>query len=227
MVHLLRGYCNKHPKLWDEQFPYVQHAYNHAMHSSTQRTPFEVCLGYFPKSPMDFSFGEASKEDGQDDTDKVERFIQRIQQVHQAVQEQLEKSQAKYKARHDKHQVDHQFQVGDQVWLHINKDIMKGEGKNLRPIRYGPFKILENIGTNAFHLDLPSYMQMYSVVNVENLKLYEPPMIMDEDESIQVPTVDDFSPEYLDELQEDVILDRRIKLHSEVMWNIFELVLKG
>jgi hypothetical protein len=27
-------------------------------------------------------------------------------------------------------------------------------------------------------------MKMYSMVNVENLKLYEPPMIMDEDESI-------------------------------------------
>jgi hypothetical protein len=24
----LRGYCNKHPKLWDEHIPYVQHAYN-------------------------------------------------------------------------------------------------------------------------------------------------------------------------------------------------------
>jgi hypothetical protein len=84
MVHLLRGYCNKHPKLWDEQLPYVQHAYNHAMHSSTQKTPFEVCLGYLPKSPMEFSFGEASKEDGHDDTDKAKRFIQKIQQVHQA-----------------------------------------------------------------------------------------------------------------------------------------------
>jgi hypothetical protein len=88
---------------------------------------------------------------------------------------------------------------------------MKGEGKNIKPIWYGPFKILENIGTNAFCLDLPSYMQMYSVVNVENLKLYEPPMIMDEDESVQVLTVDDFAPEYLDELHEDVILDRRIR----------------
>jgi hypothetical protein len=37
-------------------------------------------------------------------------------------------------------------------------------------------------------------MKIYSVVNVENLKLYEPPMIMDEDGSIQVPTIDDFSP---------------------------------
>ena len=51
-------------------------------------------------------------------------------------------------------------------------------------------------------------MQMYLVVNVENLKLYVPLMIMDEDESIQVPTIDDFSLEYLDELHEDVILDR-------------------
>ena len=54
-------------------------------------------------------------------------------------------------------------------------------------------------------------MQMYSVVNVENLKLYEPLMIKDEDESIQVPSTDDFSPEYLDELHEDVILNRRVK----------------
>jgi hypothetical protein len=56
---------------------------------------------------------------------------------------------------------------------------------------------------------------MYSVVNVENLKLYEPPMIMDEDEGVQVPTVDDFDPEYLDELQEDVILDRRMRTSQQ------------
>jgi hypothetical protein len=127
VVHLLRGYCNKHPKLWDEKLPYVQHAYNHAIHSSTQKTPFEVCLGYFPKSPMEFSFGEASQEDGQDDTDKAKRFIQKIQQVHQVVHEQLEKIQAKYKERHDKHQVDHQFEVGDQVWLHI-RNAHRGPG---------------------------------------------------------------------------------------------------
>jgi hypothetical protein len=28
MVLFLRGYCSKHPKLWDEHIPYVQHAYN-------------------------------------------------------------------------------------------------------------------------------------------------------------------------------------------------------
>ena len=68
---------------------------------------------------------------------------------------------------------------------------MKGEGKKLKPIRYGPFQILEKIGTNAFHLNLPPYMQIYSVINVENLKLYEPPMIMDEETNVQIPSVDD------------------------------------
>ena len=52
-------------------------------------------------------------------------------------------------------------------------------------------------------------MQLYSVVNVENLKLYEPPLIMDTDEVDPVPTVHDFAPEYLNELPEDIILERR------------------
>jgi hypothetical protein len=165
--------------------------------------------------------------DGHSDADKAMKFIQKIQLVHQVVQEQLEKSQAKYKARHDKHRVDHHFQVGDQVWLYINKECLKGEGKNLKPIRYGPFTILEKIGDNDFWLDLPPYMHMYSVVNVENLKLYEPPMIMDQGENVSVPLVDDFSPEYLDELQEDVILDRRIRTSRRGDVEYLHVGLKG
>lgn len=39
---------------------------------------------------------------------------------------------------------------------------------------------MEKIGSNAFYLDLLSYMHLYLVINVENLKLYEPPMIVDD-----------------------------------------------
>jgi hypothetical protein len=58
IVHLLRAYCNKHPKLWDEHLCYVQHVYNRAKHSSTHISPFETCLGYLQKSPLDFVFGK-------------------------------------------------------------------------------------------------------------------------------------------------------------------------
>jgi hypothetical protein len=37
-------------------------------------------------------------------------------------------------------------------------------------------------------------------VNIENMKLFEPPMIMDWDEEVSIPSVDEFVPEYLDEL---------------------------
>lgn len=94
--------------------------------------------------------------------------------MHQRVQEQLGKSKAKYKTRYDKHQVDHDFQVGDRVWLYIRKERLQDEGKKLKKIKYCPFKILEKIGNNDFLLDLPPYMQNYYVVNMEKLILYEP-----------------------------------------------------
>ena len=43
-------------------------------------------------------------------------------------------------------------------------------------------------------------MNMYTVVNVENLNLYEPPMIMDGEDGIQIHIVDYFSLDYLDKL---------------------------
>ena len=97
IVHLLRGYCGKHPKLWDEHLHYIQHAYNHAKNSSTQVSPFEPCLGYFPKSPLDFIFGKDIAVDGCSDVEKAKYLIGQIQLVHQKVQEQLEKIQSKYK----------------------------------------------------------------------------------------------------------------------------------
>jgi hypothetical protein len=78
VIHLLQGYCNKFPNLWYEQFYYVQHAYNNAIHSSTMRSPFETCFGYFPRSPLDLSIGKDSVEDGCNDPNKDKKFIQEI-----------------------------------------------------------------------------------------------------------------------------------------------------
>ena len=49
-------------------------------------------------------------------------------------------------------------------------------------------------------------MQMYSVVNVENLRLYEPTLIDDQGSDVQLPSIEDISLEFLDELKEDTIL---------------------
>ena len=81
----------------------------------------------------------------------------------------------------------------------------------LKPMRYGPFTIFDKVRNNDFRLEFPSSMQMYSIVNVENLKLYDPTMILDQDLQVQATSLDEFAPEYLNELQEDVILDKKVR----------------
>ena len=85
----------------------------------------------------------------------------------------MQKSQEKYKAKHGQHKIDKLFKVGDRVWLQLNKERLQGPGKKINALRYGPFEILENVGDNSYWLSLPWYMCIYSVVNVDNLKLYE------------------------------------------------------
>ena len=51
---------------------------------------------------------------------------------------------------------------------------------------------------------------MCFIVNVDNLKLYEPLIIVDQEENVHVPFVDDFAPKYLNELQKDIILNERV-----------------
>ncbi len=97
----------------------------------------------------------------------------------------------------------------------------------LKPIIYGPFTILEKIGTNSFFLDLPSYAKICSIINVENLKIYEPPMIMDEREIFQVPSIDEFSLEYLDELKEDIVLNNRTIISRKGNVDYLRVGLKG
>ena len=97
----------------------------------------------------------------------------------------------------------------------------------LKPILYGPFKIIKKVGNNAFQLDLPSYMQMYSVVNVENLRLYERPLIDDQGNDVQFISVEYFSPEFLDEPKGDAILDRSTRTSKRGSVNYLRVGLKG
>jgi len=213
MVHMLRGYNAKHPKTWDDSLPYLQFAFNRAVHGSSGKSPFETCYGYLPPSPFDvvFSSHEVPQGKGEDDRLKAQRFLEKISQIHATVEAQLKKSQAKYKAKHDKHRVPCNFGVGDLVWLKLSKERLKGEGRKLKPLRYGPFRILQQIGDNAFKLDLPPYLGMYSVINAEYLKLFEPPLLDDDgDDKMVLPQVDDLWFDREDPLQEDCILERKV-----------------
>ena len=76
----------------------------------------------------------------------------------------------------------------------------------LMPLRYGPFEIIEQVNENAFRLKLPRYMNIISMVNMENLKLFKPSMVDEEEEHQVLPTVEDLAPHGLEELKENTVM---------------------
>jgi hypothetical protein len=69
----------------------------------------------------------------------IEKIVENIRQVHLQVQETLNKSHEKYKARHDQHRIDIPFIVGDRVWLQLNKERLHDRGKKIKALWYVPF----------------------------------------------------------------------------------------
>jgi hypothetical protein len=130
IMHILRMYNSNHLCTWDESLPYVQHSYNRSIHRSTDHNPFQVGLVFQPLGPMDVTLPLASTHEesshAQTKAKKSIQFIEQIQHIRQHVQDILQKSDAKYKQRHDQHQVPHKFQVGDKVWLHLQKERLTG-----------------------------------------------------------------------------------------------------
>jgi len=68
----------------------------------------------------------------------------------------------------------------------------------------GLVPFLQQIGENAFRLDLPSHLGVHDVVNVNQLKLYDPPHLEDE---FVISHTKDTIPNFQPLLEEDTFLD--------------------
>ena len=90
---------------------------------------------------------------------KATTFISGLQEVHQAVHDNLLKAASKYKQAVDKKRQHIEFDVGDYVWAVLTKDrFLVGEYNNLSAKNIGPAEIIEKINSNAYRLKLPSHL---------------------------------------------------------------------
>ena len=146
----------------------------------------------------------------QSEVDKASSFIERIQHIRQQVHDILDRANAKYKQRHDQHRVPHNFQVGDKVWLHLQKERLTGPHRKLRPLRYGPYTITKAVGNNAFELSIPPFLGLHPVFNVDRLRPYFPPLLDTSDIAEQL-TPTELNPDCMEQATTDCIMDMQIK----------------
>ena len=118
----------------------------------------------------------------------------------------MEQTTKKYKQRHDQHKTPHNFQVGDKVWLHLQKEHLQGPHRKIHHLLYGPYKIIKKVGENAFELNLPPFLGVHPVFNVELLKPYFPPLLDIADVAKEINHIE-LNLEVVSPLQNDQIVE--------------------
>jgi hypothetical protein len=98
--------------------------------------------------------------------------------------DRLLQAQTMMKATYDKHLRDMEFVVGDWVWLRLNHrsatTIREGRYSKLGPKYFGPYQILERIGSISYRLRLLARARIHDVFHIAFLKKYEgtPPNVV-------------------------------------------------
>lgn len=160
----LRCYCNYHQDDWDELLPAAEFAYNSAVSEDIGMSPFEMDLGWNPKSPLDM----LSSSSGKNET--VEEFKLKLKESLNDAIYAYKVAKAGQSARSSFKYKPHTYKQGDKLW--INKSLFKDAyaksqaSDKLTAKRFGPFTVQRLIGRNAVQLELPHHLKIHNVVNV-------------------------------------------------------------
>ena len=166
LSQLLRATVGKNLRNWLSCLPFVEFAYNHARHSTTNLSPFEIVYGFQPETPLDFTELPSAMYRSRDGASKAEF----VKNMHSKVKERIEAKTAKVKAKYDQKRKEVLFEPGDLVWLHMRPERFPEARKSkLSPRGTGPFRILKKINDNAYILDLPAEFKFSHTFNVSDL----------------------------------------------------------
>jgi hypothetical protein len=105
----------------------------------------------------------------------VEYHIENQQQILQILKDNLTMAQNRMKQQADQHRSERSFEVGDWVFLRLQpyKQMSLKQAKKdnkLSPKYYGPYKVLQKIGTMSYKLELPTSSRVHPVFHVSCLK---------------------------------------------------------
>jgi hypothetical protein len=153
---------------WFKRLPLVEWWYNTSFNTATKMTPFMALYGYHPPS-ITSSLKEKSK------VEVVEDHIEHQKQVLQILKDNLTMAQNRMEKKEDQHRSEIIFEVGDWVFSRLQpyKQMSLKQAKKdnkLSPKYYGPYKVLQKIGTMAYKLDLPTSSRVHPVFHVSWLK---------------------------------------------------------
>jgi hypothetical protein len=116
--------------------------------------------------------------------------------------------------------------VGDKVWLHLQKEFLTRPHRKLRPLHYGPYTITKDVGDISFELNIPPFLGMYPVFNVDLFRPYFPPLL-DTSEVVEQLTPIDLNLNYIQQESNDHIVEKSSRELTNKGSNFIELSKQG
>jgi ribosomal protein L21E len=163
----LRCMAFKEPKKWAEWLPAAEWWYNSSYHTSLKSTPFEALYGYAPPPIHGISIPC-------DVTPEVEVTLQEKDRIMKSLQQNLLQAKNRMKKYADLKRTERTFEIGDMVYLKMQpyRETALGLRNSLKLSSkyYGPFRVLQKVGKQAYKLQLPEGTLIHDVLHVNQLK---------------------------------------------------------
>lgn len=164
----LRYFTHSCPSQWNHWLSLAEYWYNTSFHSALGKSPFEVLYGCPPRH---MGLGVDSVAPVPD----LQSWLSDRALMQDLIRQHLLRARERMKRQADKGQSEQVFSVGDKVFLklqpYVQSSLMRRANNKLSFLFFGPYKILEKLGSVAYKLELPLSSMIHPVFHVSQLKL--------------------------------------------------------
>ncbi|KAD3067044.1 hypothetical protein E3N88_34924 [Mikania micrantha] len=202
----LRSMSMDAPLQWVKWLPLAQWLYNTTFHSAIKISPYEALFGIKPPIHIPYTPGDTQVA-------AVEELHRDREAMIKQLKFNLEKARNRMQQQVNSKCIDRSFKAGDWVYLKLQPFVQKSlklhSNQKLSPRYFGPYLVLERIGSCAYKLDLLPDSSIHPTFHVSLLK----PAYGSAAPTIPLPTAPRF------QLQPHAIIDRKIvqKGHKAVL----------